>query len=417
LLAVGLDVSRLFLAGDPAQAVEKGIDFRFTEVKTALNRMLHHLHSRDGKDQKKYQALKLDDPMTLTINYRSHAGVTNVAASVLQRLFLAFRGSEETKLPRDTCIARGERPDFLDLSIDQGHSVSGMQKLTQLLAHDQHAVVLTRDSRLQDVKAALRDTEDLNNTCLDIVDSKGLEFSDVWIVDFFSQSERAQQKGFKKLFSVDYNPAQDPMRPEIETDMKLLYTAITRCKSRLVFIETAGSNGAFQKFTNWLRQQDLAKPMPVETDSAVGMPTRLLSGDEWRKRGVNFVSDVDVEETGEDYEKSLARLDEAAVCFRKAKDQELLHRCDVLKSLLEFKAGGSVFQEVASIDTLLPDNREDAAEAAVVAETPVAVVQLVSMTTKLLQAGMPYEAAVLVAEATAEGTLANKLSQKLRRLS
>jgi len=68
-------VGSLFLAGDPAQSVEQGTDFRFEEVRAvgyyvAGNR--HHLIP--------------DKPKIVNINFRSHAGILNCAGGFLDLL-------------------------------------------------------------------------------------------------------------------------------------------------------------------------------------------------------------------------------------------------------------------------------------------------------------------------------------------
>jgi hypothetical protein len=61
LLAVGGDPTRLFLAGDTAQAVTHGVRFRFDEVREAVHRF--------GGSAK-----IMAKPLKLTRNFRSHAG-------------------------------------------------------------------------------------------------------------------------------------------------------------------------------------------------------------------------------------------------------------------------------------------------------------------------------------------------------
>jgi hypothetical protein len=81
------------------------------------------------------------------------------------------------------------------------------------------------------------------------------------LVDFFSSCDPGTLKDYKQLFSLhshsdssggggggareaDASAFKSQLRPEVEADMKLLYTAITRCKARLVLIETGASGGA-----------------------------------------------------------------------------------------------------------------------------------------------------------------------------
>ena len=70
------DSGGLFFAGDPAQSVVEGVEFRFEEVRSVA----WHLYNGDEK----YIPSK---PYKVTRNFRSHAGILNVAAEVRNRWF------------------------------------------------------------------------------------------------------------------------------------------------------------------------------------------------------------------------------------------------------------------------------------------------------------------------------------------
>jgi hypothetical protein len=54
----------LFLAGDPAQSVEEGVDFRFEDIRVVAD----NLFKNDRRNIP-------DKPTMLKVNFRSHAGV------------------------------------------------------------------------------------------------------------------------------------------------------------------------------------------------------------------------------------------------------------------------------------------------------------------------------------------------------
>jgi superfamily I DNA/RNA helicase len=82
----------LFLAGDPAQSVVEGSDFRFEDIRTVA----HFLFQNEKTGKKGIP----EKPMKLNVNFRSHSGILNVASGVLDLLFSAFPGSAK-ELPRD----------------------------------------------------------------------------------------------------------------------------------------------------------------------------------------------------------------------------------------------------------------------------------------------------------------------------
>ncbi|KAJ1413587.1 Sodium/hydrogen exchanger family-domain-containing protein, partial [Ochromonadaceae sp. CCMP2298] len=83
---------RLFLAGDPAQSIVEGIDFRFKEVRGIVYALSQ-------------QTVKIHSPVTLKTNYRCHAGILNCASGVLDFLLTTFPHAAN-KLPRDQGLRR-----------------------------------------------------------------------------------------------------------------------------------------------------------------------------------------------------------------------------------------------------------------------------------------------------------------------
>jgi ATP-dependent exoDNAse (exonuclease V) beta subunit len=76
----------LFFAGDTAQSISLGSSFRFNELKASLYRMEHadlHVqqHRREAVQPKFFQ---------LSVNYRSHSGIVNAAASIVRLLTTLF---------------------------------------------------------------------------------------------------------------------------------------------------------------------------------------------------------------------------------------------------------------------------------------------------------------------------------------
>jgi hypothetical protein len=67
----------LFLAGDLAQSVEEGVDFRFDDVRSVF-------HELTGRASAK--------PLTLTLNFRSHTSILDAAGVLLEWLLKYFPG-------------------------------------------------------------------------------------------------------------------------------------------------------------------------------------------------------------------------------------------------------------------------------------------------------------------------------------
>jgi superfamily I DNA/RNA helicase len=171
--------SDLFFAGDPAQSVVEGSDFRFEDIRTVA----HHLFHND-KSGKRHGIP--DKPLKLHVNSRSHSGILNVASGVLDLLFSAFPGSAK-ELPRDEGLFRGPRPGLF-MNVESS-------KLQELLSKIDGAFVLTQDSDMSRLKRCLGDYP----LILGIRDSKGLEFKDVVLVDFFKGLAEEHQRPWRNL--------------------------------------------------------------------------------------------------------------------------------------------------------------------------------------------------------------------------
>ena len=76
-VAAGMDMRALYFAGDPAQSVVEGVDFRFEEIRSVVYKL------SGGKES-------IERPLRLLVNYRSHAGILDCASLVLAKMFCVF---------------------------------------------------------------------------------------------------------------------------------------------------------------------------------------------------------------------------------------------------------------------------------------------------------------------------------------
>jgi hypothetical protein len=166
-LAAGLNLQSSFLAGDPAQAVVEGKDFRFKELR-AIPYMLSN-----GKE-------RLDRPFKLIVNYRNHSGILLCAAAVLAKMFAAFPGSAK-ELPPDKGVFQGPRP--------ANFQADGHKGLAYLLDNSARLVIIYPDEIQNNLSAM-----GIPNLLLGIREAKGLEFQDVALADFFSSLSNLDQR-------------------------------------------------------------------------------------------------------------------------------------------------------------------------------------------------------------------------------
>jgi hypothetical protein len=319
----------LFLAGDTAQSVVEGVEFRFEEVRSVA----HALYAGDPR-------YIPDKPVTVNLNFRSHSGILNTAASVLERMF-AFFPRSANRLSPDVGAFAGPRPGiFHDISSD---------RLTELVSRIDGVVLLTHDDHVSALQALVGNT----TLVFGIRDSKGLEFPHVIIVDFFSKLAPEHQKPWRELLTIrelqadaSTNSRVKTAVPEVETQLKLLYTAITRCSKRLFFAETS-TGIASNAFTKWATFQKHGQPSLCVKQVVDDVERMVKTADEWRSSGVGFGMEAD---NVEDPEQALKWLTRAIYDLERGGDAELQRKAERHAASVEFRMNLATYYQGVSLD-------------------------------------------------------------------
>jgi len=215
-------------------------------------------------------------------------------------------------LGKDCGVFQGPRPGFFE-NISE-------EKLKELVSKIDGVHVLTRlDSDVERLQELLGNQVFV----LSIRDSKGLEFTDVILVDFFKGLHPDHQKPWREMLrlvkdqdkAIDLKAYQDEY-PEIETHLKQLYTAVTRCKTRFFIAET-GPSLAGAMFAKWLinREEKLISRQNVDAVKKI-----LKTTDQWVTQGMDYAKKAENEA---DFEQATKHLGRAAICFENAEESEL----------------------------------------------------------------------------------------------
>ena len=171
----------MFLTGDTAQTIMRGISFRFEDLKTLF------YHARDSmKALGKVTAVEVPRMYQLVHNYRSHAGILRLASSVVELLTRFFPNSFDP-LKRDQGLFEGPRPILLESCsfTDLAMLLQGNKRKTSQIEFGAHQAILVaneaaRDSLPEELSLGL---------VLTIFESKGLEFDDILLYNFFKDSQ------------------------------------------------------------------------------------------------------------------------------------------------------------------------------------------------------------------------------------
>ena len=171
----------LFLTGDTAQSIMRGVSFRFGDL-----RSLFHEVQQKAKRVKAAVPIHVPQLHQLTINFRSHSGILQLAASVIDLLKEFFPNSFDC-LPGDEGMFPGPTPTLL-----QSCNVSDLALLLRSnkreassIEFGAHQVIIVQS---EDSKKELPDVLKAG-IVLTVFEAKGLEFDDVLLYNFFSDSK------------------------------------------------------------------------------------------------------------------------------------------------------------------------------------------------------------------------------------
>ncbi|KAG1854678.1 hypothetical protein C8R48DRAFT_721046 [Suillus tomentosus] len=227
----------MFWAGDTAQTISAGSSFRFDDLKAFLYRVEQQNISANSAGAR----LRQPAMFQLAINYRSHGGIINCARSVIELITKFWPNTIDTLRP-EMGVVDGLKPVFF----------TGWDKAT--VHHEQflfgtkgghiefgaEQCILVRDDA---ARQRLRDQVGEVGLIMTLYESKGLEFNDVLLYNFFEDSAVDLSRWRVVLNGVDgqgYAPNFD--RDEARyagvcSELKILYVGITRARKNIWIVD------------------------------------------------------------------------------------------------------------------------------------------------------------------------------------
>ncbi|KAG8528783.1 uncharacterized protein KY384_006471 [Bacidia gigantensis] len=292
-------------AGDTAQTIALDTSFRFEDARTLFSQALPN-----GISEKARKHL-LPRNFNLSTNFRSHQGILNLAGLVMTMLWNGFPSFID-KLEPETGIMNGPKPVLFlrcDANIIRSRSV-GLSELSQRSADfGAEQVILVRN---QDEKRNLQAEIGDIGLILTILEAKGMEFDDVIIWHFFSNS--AHQTSFRRIGALMGQLPSEFGRnhPQMCLELKLLYVAITRARFRLFFFERSDKEitSVCQLLDNAYEEPLVETTRPSQSDFnrklATIEPSKTNDPNKWKAQGWRLMA--------------YKHYDAAVLCFRKAFD-------------------------------------------------------------------------------------------------
>eukprot|EP00741_Cyanophora_paradoxa_P017382 tig00020964_g16791.t1 len=361
--AVSGDAGGLFFCGDTCQTIARGVSFRFCDL-----RSLFHAQGKVSRALVSPGQLPI---WQLTQNYRSQSGILACSSVVVDMLELLF-DREIDVLQRDTGLRSGPPPLLLTFSNLRELAVFlfGPDVAKSPRSPDVHLganqVVVVREERR---KARLEDALGRSNI-LTVEEAKGLEFDDVLIVNFFTDSpgrdERVQMwreaaraaesdvrervkaaasaaaSGAAAAAPFDFSSLERSLQDDkgkakakssfdphkhrlVAPELKQLYTAITRAKNAVWIYDedSALRRPIFELLSNVGVVQSLDAKTAARDARGKGAPRIAESTPaEWEARGRQFLERRLFEAAKRAFEnagsKALASLAEAELELQRA---------------------------------------------------------------------------------------------------
>ncbi|KAJ7843035.1 hypothetical protein B0H13DRAFT_2364932 [Mycena leptocephala] len=225
--------------GVPGKKVDY-FSFRFNELKAFLHRVEER--RRKKHPELSFQPVAPPRPFQLTVNYRSHTGIINCAHSVIEVITKLWPDAIDS-LDRERGTVDGLRPIFFinwnSENVQSKQFLFGDKSSSGYIELGAQQCILVRnDTAKEDLRKQVGDI----GLIMTLYESKGLEFNDVFIYNFFEDSGLAEAQWRVVLNVMDKRtndgtpsaPIFDKMRhASVCTELKFLYVAITRARNNI----------------------------------------------------------------------------------------------------------------------------------------------------------------------------------------
>ncbi|KAI5985929.1 hypothetical protein EDC04DRAFT_2615239 [Pisolithus marmoratus] len=261
-VAIGDNPDGLFWAGDTAQTISAGSSFRFDDLKA----FLYLIEAGQASPMVRERAVSSPESFQLAVSYRSHGGIVNCAHSVIELISRFW-------------------PDSIDLLQPERGIVDGLKPVF-FTGWDKDGI-LVRDEK---AKENLRQQANCGRT---LYESKGLEFNDVLLYNFFEDSNMDLSRWRLVLAIIDgvvegHNRSQ-LRAPCFERDeiryagicTEDLYVEMTRARKNMWIVDKSAKAEPMRMF--WASRSQIQTCTPGK-DPLIWQSLRLL------KNGQNQVA-------------------------------------------------------------------------------------------------------------------------------
>ncbi|KAH7338006.1 hypothetical protein B0J17DRAFT_768225 [Rhizoctonia solani] len=281
-----------YWCGDTAQTINVGSSFRIKDLKAFV------YDSMIPKETSRLQR-KAAMPFSLfelTVNFRSHGGIVRYAASLVELIYTLFPTSIDVMAPESAktpglppllfVSPYNDEATFVHYLLDQ----KPIEQATPFGA--QQAIIVRSEATARSL------TQRLQKRCtvISLLETKGLEFDDILLYNFFEESE-ASTSAWRVILSLsvrndegrvqfDKLNSQLTASPVLCSELKQLYVAITRARHRCWIWDSGETIDAMKVF--WEGLKLIAISDELASLSKFAASSKDLR--QWAQRGQEFFS-------------------------------------------------------------------------------------------------------------------------------
>ncbi|KAG8763338.1 hypothetical protein FRC11_004565, partial [Ceratobasidium sp. 423] len=276
-----------FWCGDTAQTINIGSSFRIKDLKAYIYESM----IPEGTSRPQCKPAAPFSTFELTVNHRSHAGIVRYGASLIQLLYTLFPNSIDVMQPESTKMPG--LPPLLFVSPENDEALFVHYLLDQKLIEQtapfgaQQAIIVRSEETAQSL------TQRLQSRCtvITLLETKGLEFDDILLYNFFEESE-APASAWRVILSLsvrgkngfvrfDKPEPQFTASPVLCSELKQLYVAVTRARYRCWIWDSGETIDAMKVFWEGLNLITISNSL--EPLSRFAAPPKDLR--QWVQRG------------------------------------------------------------------------------------------------------------------------------------
>ncbi len=214
--------------GDTAQTIASGVNFRFQDIRKLF--FDHFLH---GPNDKKV----MPKVWQLRQNFRTHSGILALSNTLVEKLFELFPFLVDKVVSETGALFQGTRPTFIFDMGGLAKTLFGSASENDLASIEMGAeqVIIVRDD---EVKESLQ-KKIPNALVLTVFESKGMEFEDVLVYNFWKDSKFKRWRVLLggSASSNGYHGFDEKKDFLLCSELKALYVACTRAKCQLVIVD------------------------------------------------------------------------------------------------------------------------------------------------------------------------------------